>query len=101
MSLDFKCRDFTKQSDATLFRKENCSSFCGEDGLMWGKWKPQEKAVAVIQLGNDGSLEQLWRVFFFWSYNLAVKLRGVVVNPVWELRLHVSVNVQLGKQKPF
>ena len=34
---------------------------------MWGKWKPQEKAVAVIQLGNDGSLEQLWRVFFFFG----------------------------------
>lgn len=39
MSLDFKCRDFTKQSDATLFRKENCSSFCVENGLMWGKWQ--------------------------------------------------------------
>jgi len=45
---------------------------------MWGKWKPQEKAVAVIQLGNDGSLEQLWRVFFFLELQLGsqIKRRG-------------------------
>lgn len=36
-----------------------------------------------------------------WNYNLAVRLRGVAVNPVWELRLRISVGVQLGKQKPF
>lgn len=33
-----------------------------------------------------------------WNYNLAVRLRGVAVNPVWERRLHISVGVQLGNR---
>ena len=65
MSLDFKCRGFTKQSDASLFKsKEDCSGFHVENRLMWGKCKsgePREKAVAVIHSGDDGSLEWLWQ----------------------------------------